>query len=273
MFTWILRIVWFALSAFLVTRIYESLFSHDQTTSIFPFASAIGEVDVAFLVAGVFWGLLLTFGLFSNSIGSALRSTSPGPGSGPAQIAPGTIVEVRRTGLTVNDVPQYEIFLEIEPIDGEPFVSSLKQLVDAAEAAHLQPGGLLAVSYSEANRDRIALADPQSREVEQMMLRWRISHGLILPELIAARTRGVSQPASVLALRPTGERKAGQVQVTARLLVMPTDGTDQFEADSTIFLHPEALSRVQVGSPVFAMYEPSRPDLVHMTIQRQETLA
>jgi hypothetical protein len=132
---------------------------------------------------------------------------------------------------------------------------------------------MLAVSYREGTPDRVSLADPGSHEVEQMMLRWRISHGLILPELIPARTRGVSQPASVLELRPTGERKAGQVQVTVRLLIMPTDGSDHFEADSTVFLHPEALAHVQVGSPVFAMYEPSRPDLVHMTIQRQETLA
>lgn len=269
MFTWILRIAWFALSAFLLIRIYETLFSHDQTTSIFPIVGDVGEVDVSFLIVGVAWGLLLTFGMFSGSGAPTLRRGS----SGPVQTAPATIIEVRRTGLTVNDVPQYEIFLEIEPVDGETFISSVKQLVSAPEAAHLQPGGMLAVSYREGTPDRVSLADPGSHEVEQMMLRWRISHGLILPELIPARTRGVSQPASVLELRPTGERKAGQVQVTVRLLIMPTDGSDHFEADSTVFLHPEALAHVQVGSPVFAMYEPSRPDLVHMTIQRQETLA
>ena len=267
MFTWILRIAWFALSAFLLVRIYETLFSNDQTTSIFPFVSAIGDVDVAFLIGGVAWGLLLTFGSFSGAATPLRR------GGGPEQVAPATIIEVRRTGLTVNDVPQYEIFLEVEPVDGEMFVSSVKQLVSAPEAAHLQAGGMLAVRYREGNPDRVALADPGSREVEQMMLRWRISHGLIRPDLIDARTRGISEPASVLELRPTGERKAGQVQVTARLLVMPSDGSEHFEVDSTVFLHPEALSHVQVGSPVFAMYEPHRPDLVHMTIQRQEPLA
>ena len=268
MFTWIFRIAWLALSGFLLIRIYETLFSHDQTVSIFPFVSDIGDVDVSFLIAGVAWGLLMTFGSFTGSSAPARRR-----GGGAEALAPATIIEVRRTGLTVNDVPQYEIFLDVEPVDGESFVSSIKQLVSGPEAAHLQPGGMLAVSYREGNPDRVALADPGSRDVEQMMLRWRIAHGLILPELIGARTRGISQPASVLELRPTGERKAGQVQVATRLLVMPTDGSDHFEADSTVFLHPEALSHVQVGSPVFAMYEPHRPDLVHMTIQRQESLA
>jgi len=268
MFTWIFRLAWLALSGFLLIRIYETLFSRDQTTSIFPFVGDIGEVDVSFLIAGVAWGIMMTFGSFTGASGP-----SPRRGGGPEAIAPATIIEVRRTGLTVNDVPQYEIFLEVEPVEGDSFVSSFKQLVSGPEAAHLQPGGMLAVTYREGNPDRVALADPGSREVEQTMLRWRISHGLIPPELIGARTRGISEPASVLELRPTGERKAGQVQVTARLLVMPSDGSDHFEVDSTVFLHPEALSHVQVGSPVFAMYEPSRPDLVHMTIQRQESLA
>ena len=137
MFTWIRRIAWLALSAFLAVRIYEMLFTTNQTVSVFPFVPDIGDVDVSFLVGGVAWGILLAFGSFGGFGGSAkLRR-----GNGPVLTAPATIIEVRRTGLSINDVPQYEIFLDIDPVDGEPFVSSIKQLVNPIEAASVQPGG------------------------------------------------------------------------------------------------------------------------------------
>ena len=269
MFTWISRIIWLLLSAFLLIRVVESLTSPDQTTSVLPIPNITGSVDVPFLLAGVAWGTLLTFG----SISASARPRIRGAGAGPRELAPATVIELGRTGVTINDVPQYEICLEVQPVAGEPFVSSVTELLTAPEAADLRPGRLLAVEYRPDAPDRLALSDPGSPEVERMMLRWRIAHGLIADDVIAARTTGVSQPASVLALRPTGDQKEGQVEITARLLVSPADGSPPFEADSTVFVHPAALANVQVGSPVFAMYEPAHPDRVHMTIQRQGGLA
>jgi len=269
MFIWIPRIIWLLLSAFLLIRVVEKLTGTDQTASILPIPNITGSVDVSFLLAGVAWGILLTIGSFSASIVTRRR----GAGSGSRELALASVIEVRRTGTTINDVPQYEIFLDVQPVTGDPFVSSITELLTAPEVVGVQPGGLLAVEFPPGAPDRISLADPESPEVEQMMLRWRIAHGLIAEELIGARTKGVSQPASVLALRPTGVQKEGQVEIVTRLLVMPADGSPQFEADSAVFVHPAALANVQVGSPVFAMYEPAHPERVHMTIQRQEGLA
>ncbi|MGO1413013.1 MAG: hypothetical protein ACTHVH_00525 [Microbacterium gubbeenense] len=269
MFTWIIRIVWLVLSALLLVRIAESLFGVDQTTSILPIPSITGSVDVFFIVGGVAWGILLTFGVLVGA-GRPRRRRSA---RGPQQLAPATVIETRRTGMTINEVPQYEIFLDVQPVEGEAFVSSFRQVLSAPEVIHVQPRGMLPVLFRPGDPDHVALADPSTHGVEQMMLRWRIAHGLVADELISARTRGISQPASVLALRPTGAQREGQVQITTRLLITPADGSAAFEADSTVFVHPDALSHVQVGSPVFAMYEPAHPERVHMTIQRQEGLA
>lgn len=269
MFTWILRFVWLLLSAFLLVLVGESLFGVDQTTSILGLPDVTGSVDVTFLLAGVGWGVLTTVGIFAGRRGPRRRVRA----HGPQQLALATVIETRRTGVTINEVPQYEIYLDVQPVDGDAFVSSFTELLSAPDVIHVQPGSLLAVNFRPGDPDRVSLADPGSPVVEQMMLRWRIARGLVADELIPARTRGASQPASVLALRPTGVQREGQVEISTRLLVSPTNGSAPFEVDSTVFVHPEALAHVQVGSPVFAMYEPAHPDLVHMTIQRQEGLA
>lgn len=270
MFTWIFRIAWLALSAFLLIRVGEALFSTDQSTSILPFDVGFASVDVPFLLAGVAWGVLMTFGMAFTGPSDLRRVVSRGL---PNAVAPATVVDVDRTGVSVNDVPQYEAILEVQPTEGEVFLARFRAYLAAPEAANLQPGQLLAVRYSAPMSDDVELADPEDPEVADELLRWRIAHGLVREDLLRARTRGISQPASVLAVRPTGVRREGQVEIEVRLLVTPEDGADSFEADSIVFVHPEALSHVQVGSPVFAMYEPNRPDLVHMTITRQRGLS
>ena len=54
-----------------------------------------------------------------------------------------------RTGVTINDVPQYEICLEVQPVAGEPFLSSVTELLTAPESADLRP-----VGCSPSNTDR-----------------------------------------------------------------------------------------------------------------------
>lgn len=71
-------------------------------------------------------------------------------------------------------------------------------------------------------------------------------------------------------VRPTGTHREGNVELDLALLVTPDNGQAQREVETTVFLRPEALDRVQVGSPVFAMWEPGRPDKVAMTIMREE---
>lgn len=229
--------------------------------------SGIFGSEIAPILGGTLWGFLLLFGagdFVSN--GGLWGNTHPSPRM--TAIGIGTVIHVSRTGVSINDVPQYAIFLRVTPLEGAEFTSSMRMLLDAADVAALTPDTPVPVRYDPADHEHVSLADMTDPGVRQKLLDWRISQGLIAPHLVGARTRGVCTPASVLALRPTGSRKAGQVEICLNLLVTP-DAEEPWEAETTAYIHPEALSRVQVGSPVFAMYEPHDRSTVAMILDKE----
>ncbi|WP_221855512.1 hypothetical protein [Microbacterium marinilacus] len=270
----LVRLAFAAASAILLIWVVEGLTGTDGRESILPFLRDDSGRGVIIFV-GVAWGLLLLTGAGrlvpagAEAAGGVPAGARPRRGRDTA-IAVATISSLSRTGLTVNDVPQYDIHLDVTPAEGEPFPARLRQLIPVEEAAALTTGSPLPVEYETADHGRIAVADPTEQRVRERLLRWRIDRGLIPADLVAARTSGVTSPASVLALRPTGRRREGQVEIELRLLVTPEDGGAPWEADTQAFVHPEALSRVQVGSPVFAMYQPHDPQTVAMTVLREE---
>jgi protein-tyrosine-phosphatase len=198
----------------------------------------------------------------------SMLSSKPDPASlaRMSEVAVATVTETSHTGLTINDVPQYDIFLTVTPRDGTSFVSKIRSLLSAHDQAALAPGTPVPVRFDPGDHDRIALADMNDPQVQDAVLQWRIDRGLIHPDLVGARRNGIAVPASVLAVRPTGRRAEGQVELQVRLLVTPEDGSPSREVETWAFVYPAALSHVQVGSPVIAMYETARPERVAMTI-------
>ncbi|UYO95775.1 hypothetical protein OED01_09130 [Microbacterium sp. M28] len=255
----IVLIVWLLLSAWLLVWVGEGLFGVDQSASILPFAAAADGLAAPIMI-GVAWGLILTFGGF---MGAATGRAKP---RGETAIGVGRIVETSRTGLTVNDVPQYDLYLRVAPVGGGEFISRLRTLVPHSDAAAMQPGAPLPVRYSATDHDAVELADITDPKVREAMLDWRIARGLIDPHQVRARRHGVQSPASVLSIRPTGTRRDGQSELAVRLLITP-EGRPSWETDTTVFVYPEALSRVQVGSPVWAHYMREDPHTVALTIE------
>jgi len=180
----------------------------------------------------------------------------------------GSIVEVSRTGLTINDVPQYDVFVRVTPSAGDDFIGQLRMLVEATDAAALQVGQPLSVRYSLTDQDTVELADPSEPAVRDALLQWRIDRGLIDPSQVRARTTGISVPASVLEVRPTGRRREGQSELALRVLMAP-EGAATWEADTTVFVYPQAISHLQVGAPIWAFYRREDPQTVAITIEKE----
>lgn len=254
-------IIWLLLSAWLLVWTGEGLFGVDQRHSILPFG---GEDTLgAPIMIGVAWGLILTFGGTMGGLGRRKKVR------GETQIGVGRIVEVSRTGLTVNDVPQYDIFVRVTPSAGDEFIGQLRMLVDAGDFASLQPGLPIPVKYSLTDQDTVELADMTDDAVRGALLQWRIDRGLIDPKLVRARTTGIQVPASVLEVRPTGRRREGQSELALKVLMAP-EGAATWEAETTVFAYPEAISRFQVGSPIWAFYRREDPQTVAVTIEKEE---
>lgn len=253
-------VVWLLLSAWLVIWVGEGLFGIDQRHSILPFS---GEDTLGGpIIIGVAWGLLLTFGGMLSGLGR--RKTV----RGDARIGVGTIVEISRTGLTVNDVPQYDLFIRVTPGTADEFIAQLRMLVDPADFAALQVGSPVPVRYSLTDRDTVELADLSDPAVRDAMLQWRIDRGLIDPAQVRARTSGLQVPASVLEVRPTGRRREGQSELVLRVLMAP-EGAATWETDTTVFVYPQAIPHLQVGAPVWAFYRREDPHTVAVTIEKE----
>src|SRR6218665_3444754 len=254
-------LIWLALSAWLVIWAGEGLFGVNQRESILPFG---GEDTLgAPIMIGVAWGLLLTFGGTMSGLGRRKKVR------GETHVGVGRIVEVSRTGLTVNDVPQYDIFVRVTPASGEDFVAQLRMLVEASDAASLQVGQPLPVRYGLTDHDTVEIADVTDPAVRDAMLQWRIDRGLLDPRLVRARTTGTQVPASVLAERPTGRRLEGQSELALTVLMAP-EGAATWEAETTAFVFPAALSYFQVGAPIWAFYRREDPQTVAVTIEKEE---
>jgi hypothetical protein len=256
----ILLIVWLLLSAWLIVWTGEGLFGIDQRESILPFG---GDSLGAPILIGVTWGILLAFG--GTMLGLPRRRITH---AGDAKIGVARIVEVSTTGTTINDVPEYDIFVRVTPTDGDDFVSQLRTLVPLSEAGALQVGQPLAVRYRDGARSAIELADPTDPAVREALLQWRIGRGLIDPRQVRARTTGTQVPASVLEIRPTGRRREGQSELALRVLLAP-EGAETWEADTTVFVYPEAVGRLQVGAPIWAFYRREDPQTVAVTIEKE----
>jgi hypothetical protein len=256
----ILAVVWLLLSAWLLIWVGEGLFGIDQRHSVLPFA---GEDTLGGpIIIGVAWGIILTFGGMMSGLGR--RKTV----RGDVRIGVGTIVEVSRTGLTVNDVPQYDLFIRVSPDEGDDFIGQLRMLLDAADRSDLDAGQPVPVRYSMTDQDTVEVADLSDPVVREAMLQWRIDRGLIDPAQVRARTTGTPVPASVLAVRPTGRRREGQSELQLTVLMAP-EGQATWEADTTVFVYPQAVSRLQVGSPIWAYYRREDPQTVAVTIERE----
>ncbi|WP_435745468.1 hypothetical protein [Microbacterium sp. PMB16] len=256
----VIAVVWLLLSAWLLIWAGEGLFGVNQRQSILPFSGEDTLGGPIFI--GVAWGLVLTFGGVFVGLG---RRKVP---RGDAQIGVGTVVEISRTGLTVNDVPQYDIFVRVTPLAGDDFIGQLRMLVDASDFAALQVGAPMPVRYSLTDQDTIELADLTEPAVRDALMQWRIDRGLIAPNQVRARMTGTQVPASVLEVRPTGRRKEGQSELALRVLMAP-EGAATWEADTTVFVYPQAISRLQVGAPIWAFYRREDPQTVAVTIEKE----
>ncbi|WP_029151353.1 hypothetical protein [Microbacterium indicum] len=154
MFRWLGRLIWLALSAFLLSRVIASLFFVDQSAGWLR--PTDGSIDVAFLLAGVGWGFAtMVCGplMFPRQDGGGRRASL-----GPVRMAVGIVLEGRRTGTSVNDVPQYEFFVEVTPEDGDAFVTTVRAFQDPFVGEGLRVGSPVTVEYRGTNPDRVRIA-------------------------------------------------------------------------------------------------------------------
>ncbi|MGO1590913.1 hypothetical protein, partial [Ancrocorticia sp.] len=134
-------IAWLVLSLWLVIWVWEGLFGTDVTDSILPFNVPFVSPMPGVLV-GTAWGCLMTFtpGLFSDKPRVSKRKAT--------ELAIGQVIKADSTGLTVNDVPQYDIFVRVMPAMGSEFIGQLRTLIGSAERELLEKNTPIPVRFN-----------------------------------------------------------------------------------------------------------------------------
>jgi hypothetical protein len=82
----------------------------------------------------------------------------------PARIKNGVtasarVLDVRDTGVSVNDNPQVELLLEVRPRDRAPFQARARKLISRLNAGMVQPGMSAEVIFDPLNPERIQVTN------------------------------------------------------------------------------------------------------------------
>ncbi|MEW6553953.1 MAG: hypothetical protein AB1384_06675 [Actinomycetota bacterium] len=108
----------------------------------------IGVICVVVFVPLFYFSLRAAFG--SMILQEELRETGVQ--------AEATILEVRETGVTVNqNYPLAKLTLQVRPPQGEPFTVTMRQLINRFDIPNIQPGAVVSVLYDPKNHKKIAL--------------------------------------------------------------------------------------------------------------------
>jgi hypothetical protein len=172
-------------------------------------------------------------------------------------VAIGTVVQVSRTGLSVNDQPQLEILFDVDTMDGQSFRAVARSLVDITELAAVVPGAMLPVRYRPGSTDgRVVIAvDAPQAEMQAAFDRVRVAKGLVTPRQLQIAEQGVEGRAVVLALAPTGDLQGDRAVMDIDMRITRPDGS-VFDLKQRKPMDAGAIPQVQPGMVVRVRYLP-----------------
>ncbi len=173
-----------------------------------------------------------------------------------APIAIGTLVELSPTGMTINNVEQYELLLDVETGDGQQFRATCRQLVPHQQLSSMTPGVQLPVTHRPDRPGVVELAgQDRADEAQALHHQLRVNKGLAEADSLTIAAEGTHAMGVVLAAVPTGEIRHGQTGLELTVAVTRPDGS-QFTAHKATYLPPVHLSLTQPGSQVRVSYLP-----------------
>lgn len=169
----------------------------------------------------------------------------------------GTVVELRRTGTTVNGQPEMDIVMDIEAATGEVFRGTGRRVVDLSALSLLVPGSVLPVRYRPGRRDGMVMIDLDADEQQVADLVHEAAHarGELGPRGLQIYRDGTHATALILEMAPTGEIRDGSAVIDLLLRVTRPDGTT-FDTRVEKEVQPVGIPGLQPGHIVAARYLP-----------------
>lgn len=111
---------------------------------------------------------VLVLGVVLMSVGRTMRSmAAPAPEAidearAAGRVCGAEVLDLTRTGMEINDVPQYEIELYVDARDRAPYRTVVRELVDASRMFERRPGTALTVARLGADVPDVAILSNES---------------------------------------------------------------------------------------------------------------
>lgn len=249
---------------------------------------ALIGVAAAFYAAGPFMGLvvlviigvsLLPFMSVFKNIANRDKLLKTGA-RGVAKV-----LEMRDTGVTINNSPQVGLTLEVTPQDGPPFTTETRVIVNRLQVHMYQPGMQLNVRFDPNDRTQVAVESIAGGGMGGMQV-----GGMQMPGIAPAmnqsdamqlvqsaqaqaeRLNQVGRPATAIitAFNPLGINVNGNNPAATLLVkVMPSDAPP-FDSKITGVFASTGLHKYQPGKEVFVKYDPIDTSTVAIDYQKAQ---
>ncbi len=196
--------------------------------------------------------------------------------------AEATILEIRETGWTVNNIyPVVKLKLEVRPPGGQPYQAEVQTLIGRLDVPQLQPGALVPVRYDPRKPSRVALAEagsPQTGPIPAAApdpgvpdagaaAASRAGQAQGMEDFLKAndersqeiRRNGQPAPAVILQAMTLNVLVNGNNPAMTFILDVQPQGRPSFQAQVTGVIREESVSRYQPGKIVHVRYDPADP--------------
>lgn len=185
----------------------------------------------------------------------------------PAQA---TILQLRETGLRINEQPQIGLTLEVRPANRPAYQTEAKMIISYLQASQFQPGTVLDVRVDPADASKVAIAgvlgpammgggmmggqaSAQQQQMQQTLMEMEVFNNNL-------RTTGVAAQAKVLNAVNMGVNVNGNNPfMSFQLEVQPSNGQPAFQAMAKGVIGESALYKYQAGSTIWVKYDPNNP--------------
>jgi hypothetical protein len=174
--------------------------------------------------------------------------------------ASGVITAIRQTGMYINEQPQVEFSVRVEPVGEPPFDTTFKRIVSLLEIPNIQPGTRVELAYDPADRSKAAFA-PDDPTTPSVSARDQLKEQALLVDQLKTNDRlnEVGLQASAIVLEfvdrnifVNGDNKAADLRVK----VLPPGG-DPFDSVIHGVFTPEGLFKYQAGKEIPVKYDPA----------------
>jgi hypothetical protein len=220
------------------------------------FAPVMGSITGAIFIIVFGW----VYFAFFRGLGGSKKILETGL---PAQA---TILEVRDTGVTVNNDPQIKLILQVNPQTGMPYQVEVKLLISRLETYKFQPGMVLPVKYDPNDTSKVAIdfsggadssagtapaPDPsQVQQLQDMLVKIDNANQQLMQY-------GEEAKAIVMKYIPMGINVNGNnPAVTLELEVLPTSH-EPFKATAKGVIKDTSVPKYQPGCEIYVKFDPN----------------